>query len=84
MTTRSSSTLDTSSGIVSGKTQSFGDETHEPCSKFVDLVTKFEELKSVREELTSSSCLIASDRDVLCGESLLSGVFSDGFPKGLL
>lgn len=34
--------------------------------------------------LTSSSCLIASDNEVLCGESLLSGVFSDGFPRGLL
>lgn len=30
ITTRSSSTLDASSGMVSGKTQSFGEETHEP------------------------------------------------------
>ena len=59
MTTLSSSTLDASSGMVSGKTKSFGDDTHDG---------------------SSSLCFVTSETEVLCGESTLWGVVSDGFP----
>lgn len=41
MTTRSSSTDEASSGIVSGNIKSLGDETHDPCYKTISISYKY-------------------------------------------
>lgn len=81
MTTRSSSTLETSSGIVSGKTLSFGDVTPQDICELISIkLFLFFWHNILLRWLTSSSWWGVSEYDGLCGESLSRG--DPLFPAG--